>query len=316
MIAAPFIAFCFYTNSAWSVTPVGLTGAVPLLTAGGISTDASGGLKITSDSIVNAMVKTNAAIGLSKLAALTASKILQSDGSGVVSVVDTATYPSLTELAFLKGVTSALQTQINARTTSGAIVNADISAAAVIDTAKLKLLTASRILASDAGGLIVPVDTATYPSLTELSYLKGVSSAIQAQIALKGAITYIDAQDAILAAAIAAINPSVKTWTEVTGTTVLTAATIKNNVLCNTAGGSFSTTLPLASTLTDGYEITMSCVGHVSNAATIACNVSDKILNQDSAGTVATLTMAGYFKSYTLQLDKANSTWMVIRKIG
>ena len=46
---------------------------------------------------------------------LTASTILSSDGSKQITSLSTATYPSLTELAYLKGVTSAVQTQISAK---------------------------------------------------------------------------------------------------------------------------------------------------------------------------------------------------------
>lgn len=46
-------------------------------------------------------------------------------------------------------------------------------------------ITASRGLKSDSNGLPVHFDTATDPSLTELSYVKGVSSAIQTQIDAK-----------------------------------------------------------------------------------------------------------------------------------
>jgi hypothetical protein len=46
---------------------------------------------------------------------LTASQILATDGSKAVQSLDTATYPSLTELSYVKGVTSAIQTQINSR---------------------------------------------------------------------------------------------------------------------------------------------------------------------------------------------------------
>ena len=42
----------------------------------------------------------------------TASRIASFDGSKQVKALDTATYPSLTELAYVKGVTSAIQTQI------------------------------------------------------------------------------------------------------------------------------------------------------------------------------------------------------------
>jgi hypothetical protein len=269
--------------------------------------------------ITNAMINTAAAIDVSKLADLTsASKIVVTDGSKKLATVDTATYPSLTELAYLKGVSSSLQTQITAKTTSGAIVNADIAATGVANIAvnKLAALTASELVITGAGGFLASAPVATYPSLAELAFVKGVTSALQTQMDAKTSKTYVDAADAVLTNAISAINPSIKTWTEVTGTTVLTSATIKNNILANTAGGSFTTTLPAASTMTDGYEVKISCTGHVSNVATIACNAADHVVNQDSSGAVGTLTMAGYFKSYTLQLDKATSTWMVMVKIA
>jgi hypothetical protein len=50
------------------------------------------------------------------------------------------------------------------------------------DGVKLNAGTASRILATDANKNIQYLDTATYPSLTELSYVKGVTSALQPQI--------------------------------------------------------------------------------------------------------------------------------------
>ena len=50
-------------------------------------------------------------------------------------------------------------------------------------------LTASEILITDASKNIVSAAVATYPSLTELTYLKGVTSAIQTQLNAKGAGT-------------------------------------------------------------------------------------------------------------------------------
>lgn len=66
-----------------------------------------------SGSIVNADVATAAAIALSKLAALTASKVLVSDGSGVIS----ASSVSTTTLGYLDA-TSSIQTQINSKISS------------------------------------------------------------------------------------------------------------------------------------------------------------------------------------------------------
>jgi hypothetical protein len=49
----------------------------------------------------------------------------------------------------------------------------------------LDSLTASEILASDASKNVVSLGVATYPSLTELSYVKGVTSALQTQLGAK-----------------------------------------------------------------------------------------------------------------------------------
>jgi hypothetical protein len=45
----------------------------------------------------------------------TASRILSTDASKNITALDTATYPSLTELSYIKGLTSAIQTQLNAK---------------------------------------------------------------------------------------------------------------------------------------------------------------------------------------------------------
>ncbi len=68
--------------------------------------------------VSNAGVATGAAIAVNKLAALTASRVAITDGSGFLSAADTATYPSLTELSYVKGATSSLQDQITAITAS------------------------------------------------------------------------------------------------------------------------------------------------------------------------------------------------------
>jgi hypothetical protein len=49
----------------------------------------------------------------------------------------------------------------------------------------LSSLTASQILATDASKNIQSLTTATYPSLTELSYVKGATSSLQTQISAK-----------------------------------------------------------------------------------------------------------------------------------
>jgi len=71
------------------------------------------GVKVADGGISNTQVNASAAIDYSKLAALTASRALQSNGSGFVS----ASSVTNTELGYVSGVTSAIQTQINSKMT-------------------------------------------------------------------------------------------------------------------------------------------------------------------------------------------------------
>jgi hypothetical protein len=81
-------------------------------------------------SLVNADISASAAIAYSKLAALTASRAVVTDGSGVLTVATT----TATEIGYVNGVTSAIQTQLDAKvakstfTTKGDILVATGSA--------------------------------------------------------------------------------------------------------------------------------------------------------------------------------------------
>jgi hypothetical protein len=332
VVAASFMAVAAYSNSAWKVFVFNMPREGDEAT---ISKGSSGDLGVKTGSITNTQINASAAIAYTKLAL--AGTILNADinsGAAIVysklnlatsilnSDINAAAAIAYTKLALTNSVVnadiaSAAAIAYSKLALTNSIVNADVASAAAIVYSKLSLtnsildadikttaaiahskmaaLTASKILQSDGAGVVSVVDTATYPSLTELSYVKGAASNLQTQIS--------------------GINTAIKTRTTVTGTTILTAATIKNIILADTTGGAFTTTLPLISTIADGYEIVISCVGHVSNVATIACNASDHIVDQDSVGGVGTLTMAGYWKSYTLHADAATHTWYVIVKI-
>lgn len=99
---------------------------------------------------------------------LTASRAVISNASGKVAVSATTD----TELGYLSGVTSAVQTQIDAK-------QATITGGAT--TIVSSNLTASRALASDGSGKVA-VSSVTS---TELGYVSGVTSAIQTQIDTK-----------------------------------------------------------------------------------------------------------------------------------
>lgn len=98
-------------------TAVAMSGDIAITNAGVTS--------IAAGVIVNADVNASAAIAVSKLAAMTASKVVVTDASG-----------------FLTTAASAL------------IVNADVNASAAIAFSKMAALTASQVVTTTAGGVI------------------------------------------------------------------------------------------------------------------------------------------------------------------
>lgn len=100
----------------------------------------------------------------------TANQITYWATSGTVGSLNTTTYPSLTELSYVKGTTSAIQTQLNGK--QATLTNP------VTGTGTNNELAAF----NSTGSTITSLTTATYPSLTELSHVKGVTSAIQTQL--------------------------------------------------------------------------------------------------------------------------------------
>ena len=147
----------------------------PVVISGDISIGTSGTAAIGSGVVVNADVSSSAAIAFSKMENLTASRALYSNGSGDVTVSDVTS----TELGYLDGVSSAIQTQLDAK-------QATITGSATtIDT---ESLTASRAVVSNSSQKIA-VSAVTD---TELGYLDGVTSAVQTQLDAKAATTYVD----------------------------------------------------------------------------------------------------------------------------
>ena len=106
-----------------------VSAAVDTDSVGDIQADHSAGLTIKSGVIVNGQISASAAISLSKLAALTASRALVSDGSGVIS----ASSVTSTELGYVSGVTSAIQTQLNNKAADADVIKKDGSVAFTAD---------------------------------------------------------------------------------------------------------------------------------------------------------------------------------------
>ena len=116
----------------------------------------------TITNIANADIKAAAAIAFSKMENLTASRALVSDGSGDVSVSAVTS----TEIGYLDGVSSAIQTQLDAK-------QATIDASARLDA---NLIHDGSI------------------SNTEFGHLNNVSSNIQTQLDAKASSSFAIAQ--------------------------------------------------------------------------------------------------------------------------
>lgn len=100
------------------------------------------------------------------------SPFVKMTAAGVFSLDTNAYEQSFTTLPINKGGTNSAAALSNNRiiqSSGGAIVEASA-------------ITAARALKSDANGIPIHFDTTTEPSLAELSYVKGVASAIQTQI--------------------------------------------------------------------------------------------------------------------------------------
>jgi hypothetical protein len=155
----------------------------------------------TLSNIANSAIKASAAIALDKLAATTASRALVSDGSGFVS----ASSVTSTELGYLSGVTSSIQTQFNSVATNPMTTGGDIiyGGASGVPT-RLANGAANTVLRS-AGGTSAPawgpvLDSGTYtPTGTGVANITSVTP---------GLATYIRVGSIVMVFGVVSVDPA------------------------------------------------------------------------------------------------------------
>lgn len=132
---------------------------------GDISLSNAGVAAISTGVIVNADISASAAIALTKLATLTASKAVVSDGSGFLTTSAT----TATQIGYLSTVTSDVQVQLDSKLSA---------ATGAISTVVSVDLVANRAVIANPLGKIA----ASNVTSTEVGHLSGVTSAIQTQL--------------------------------------------------------------------------------------------------------------------------------------
>lgn len=161
-IAAPSSGVSSVSGTANRITSTG--GATPVIdisasyvgqtsitTLGTITTGIWNGTTIT-DTYISSATTWNAKIGGSG----TINEIAYFTASGTIASLTVATYPSLTELSYVKGVTSAIQTQLSARALTTTTITIAGTANQVISSAGAQDLSANRTWT-----LSLPQDIAT-----------------------------------------------------------------------------------------------------------------------------------------------------------
>ena len=250
--AAPFMILAIYDNSKWNISKAG----VMYGTGGGtIGIDSgTGDLEVTDGTLKNVKFAADAAIAFSKMVALTVSKALVTNSSGIV-VPSTVT---AAEVAYLSGVTEGIQaafTSIRLTATGLASTVSDLSAAYDITAAAQSV---------DAGNI---------------STLQGYRTTDSAAIG-------------VLQGQVAALTTGVESYTTLTGNTTLTAATMKQNIRIDATAGAADITLPLANTVTAGFKTNWVVMG--ANIVRLLRSGSDNVRNLSNADVSSlTITGAG-----------------------
>ena len=132
--AAPVIA-----NGAISLSGTKVTGILPVSNGGtGVTSSTGTGSVVLSTSPSLTTPTIGVATGTSlQLSGLNASQLVATDASKNLTSLDVATYPSLTELSYVKGATSSIQTQLDGKTTLAAVNAQNLSVFAPTTSAQL-----------------------------------------------------------------------------------------------------------------------------------------------------------------------------------
>lgn len=177
-------------------------------------------------------------------------------GSGTGAFVVTISNNAITTVKILDGAVTS------SKIANDTILNADINSAAAIAHSKMAALTASRVMITDASGFA----SVSAVTITELGYLSGVTSPLQAQIDSKRKL---------------ALHGASATVTGVTTNTILTSVQIPASYFVN---GEFQVRSLIQRTNTNGsctYRFYINTSNSLTGATRIAEYISTTLLFND-----------------------------------
>ncbi len=291
-------AFAQVTNNSGSVSsvsasvPTGLsvnvtnptsTPAIAITNnmAAGIVKSSGVGSSLTSSSTINFSTETTGTVpinrgGTNSTTALSNNRILISSGGAIIEG-DTATYPSTTEISYVKGVTSSIQTQLNAKQNT----------ITVLATAN----GGTGVASSDRQDLINYLTDATAATAGDVLTFDGANVAFSAPSA--AGVTTVNAVSGAVTLTVSNTNAAFG-WTG-TNLNIATASGSIQGLLSSTDWTTFNA--KLTSTLADGSVF----IGNASNVATARAVTGDVTISNTGVTTLSvTGVSAGTYNNVTV----------------
>ena len=237
----------------------------------------SKGDRITSSEqdIIDIIGNLGTALNVLRVNAAGTSVEYASSGSGTVTTVSVTTANGVSGTVATATTTPAITLTLGSITPSAVQISG---------------LTASEIVITDASKNLASAAVATYPSLTELTYVKGVTSALQTQIdgkAATGQTFYIGTTQVAINRASAALT--------LAGITLTTPdiGTPSAGVLTNVSGTAASLTAGLATSLAGGSGGTIPYQSAAGTTAMLANGTAGQVLQSNGTTLAPSWVAAG-----------------------
>jgi hypothetical protein len=126
----------------------------------------------------------------------TINEIAAFDTTGTINSLSTATYPSLTELSYVKGVTSAIQTQLNSKlnlsggTLSGGLTGTTGTFSGILTTPQVKAATSAGLsINANSGTQVADFGAGGSANITFFGGLSGTSATLSSTLGVTGALS-------------------------------------------------------------------------------------------------------------------------------